>query len=262
MLGSLTEAEDAVQEAWLRLSGAAHAEVDDLPAWLTTVVARISLNALRARKKRSQAQFPELVIEPAVTASAEQGAVLANSLGLALLVVLETLAPAERVAFVLHDVFGMPFEEIAPVLERTPEAARQLASRARRRVQARNADSDADIAVQRSVVDAFLAAASGGDFQGLVAVLDPNVVLRADFGNQVTEHAGAEAVARRAATFTRIGVVRHRALVNGVPGIVCVRDEKPFAIMAFTFRAGRIAQIDIARDPASLHRLDQLLLSR
>src|ERR1700689_1098822 len=178
MLGSLSEAEDAVQDAWLRLSGTTYAEVDDLGAWLTTVVARISLNMLRSRKTRSEAQVPEWIIARPDGTSPEHGAVLANTVGLALLVVLETLAPAERVAFVLHDVFGMPFEEIAPIVERTPEAARQLASRARRRVQARKATSDTDVAAQRSVVDAFVAAARDGDFHRLVAVLDPEVVLR------------------------------------------------------------------------------------
>src|ERR1700677_4444496 len=173
MLGSLSEAEDAVQEAWLRLSGAAHGEVDDLGAWLTTVVARISLNMLRSRKTRSEAHVPEPIIDRADGRSPEHGVLLANTVGLALLVVLETLEPAERVAFVLHDVFGMPFEEIAPIVERTPDAARQLASRARRRVQARNATPDADVEVQRSLVDAFRAAAEAGDFQRLVAVLDP-----------------------------------------------------------------------------------------
>ena len=182
MLGSLSEAEDAVQEAWLRLSGAAYGEVDDLGAWLTTVVARISLNMLRSRKTRSEAHVPEPIIDRADGTSPEHGALLASTVGLALLVVLETLEPAERIAFVLHDVFGMPFEEIAPIVERTPEAARQLASRARRRVQARNASPDADVEVQRSVVDAFRAAAEDGDFQRLVAVLDPEVVLRVGGG--------------------------------------------------------------------------------
>src|SRR5262245_12228800 len=159
VLGSLSDAEDAVQETWLRLSGTADGEVDDLGAWLTTVVARISLNMLRSRKTRSETHVPDPIVDRTDGTTPEHAALLANSVGLALLVVLETLAPAERVAFVLHDVFGMPFEEIAPIVERTPEAARQLASRARRRVQARNATPDADVEVQRSVVDAFRAAA-------------------------------------------------------------------------------------------------------
>ena len=224
MLGSLSEAEDAVQEAWLRLSGAAYGEVDDLGAWLTTVVARISLNMLRSRKTRSEAHVPDPIIDRADGTSPEHGALLANTVGLALLVVLETLAPAERVAFVLHDIFGMPFEEIAPIVERTPEAARQLASRARRRVQARSATPDADVEVQRSVVDAFRrGGAQDGDFRRLVAVLDPEVVLRVDggaTGGASMEVRGAEQVARRAQTFSRslTHASRRPALVNGAPG--------------------------------------------
>ena len=164
MLGSLSDAEDALQEAWLRLSGTAYGEVDDLGAWLTTVVARISLNMLRSRKTRSENYMPEPIIDRAAGTSPEHAALLANTIGLALQVVLETLAPPERVAFVLHDIFGMPFEEIAPIVERTPDAARQLASRARRLVQARKATPDADVEAQRSVVDAFVAAAQDGDF--------------------------------------------------------------------------------------------------
>src|SRR5262249_4038258 len=193
MLGSLSEAEDAVQEAWLRLSGTSDEEVDNLNAWLTTVVARISLNMLRSRKVRSEAQLPEPIIDRADGLSPEHAALLASSVGLALLVVLETLAPAERVAFVLHDIFDMPFDEIASIVERTPEAARQLASRARRRVQARSASPIADLEVQRRVVDAFLAAAHDGDFHKLVAVLDPDVVLRGDAGaGRLIEVRGAE----------------------------------------------------------------------
>ena len=259
MLGSLSEAEDAVQEAWLRLSGTAYGEVDDLGAWLTTVVARISLNTLRSRKKRSETHVPEPIIDRDDAASPEHGALLANTIGLALLVVLETLAPAERVAFVLHDIFGMPFEEIAPIVERSPDAARQLASRARRRVQARNATPDADVKVQRSVVDAFRAAAQDGDFHRLVAVLDPEVVLRIDGGAMAGagEVRGAAEVARRSQTFSRLaGLLRRPALVNGAPGVVCTLEGKPFSVMAFTIRAGKIAEIDIFRDPERLGRLD------
>src|SRR5580692_4139154 len=198
MLGSLSEAEDAVQDAWLRLSGTAHGEVEDLGAWLTTVVARISLNMLRSRETRSDTCVPEPIIDRADGTSPEHGALLANAVGLALLVVLETLAPAERVAFVLHDIFGMPFEEIAPIVDRTPDAARQLASRARRRVQERKATPDADVAVQRSVVDAFRAATEDGDFHRLIALLDPQVLLRGDAGAGTIEVRGAEQVARRA----------------------------------------------------------------
>jgi RNA polymerase sigma factor (sigma-70 family) len=257
MLGSLAEAEDAVQEAWLRLNGTAEGEVNDLSAWLTTVVARISLNTLRSRKTRSEAPMPDPVVDRVDGTSPEHEALLANTVGLALFVVLETLAPAERVAFVLHDVFGMPFEDIAPVIERTPEAARQLASRARRRVQAQKVAPDADLAAQRSVVDAFLAASRDGDFQRLVAVLDPEVVLRGDgIGGKLLEVRGAERVASRAQSFSRLGLVRHPALVNGAPGLVCTLEGKPFSVLSFMVRSGKIAEIDILSDPERLSRLD------
>jgi RNA polymerase sigma-70 factor, ECF subfamily len=256
MLGSLSEAEDAVQEAWLRLSGAAYGSVDDLGAWLTTVVARISLNMLRSRKTRSETHLPDPIVDRADGASPEHGAMLANTVGLAMLVVLESLSPPERVAFVMHDVFGMTFEEIAPIVERTPAAARQLASRARRRVQARKATPDDDVEVQRGVVDAFRAAAERGDFHQLVAVLDPEVVLRADTGAGVTELRGAEQVARGAQTFSRLHVLRRPALVNGSPGLVATLDGKVLAVMAFTVRSARIAEIDILRDPVRLSQLD------
>jgi RNA polymerase sigma factor (sigma-70 family) len=261
MLGSLSEAEDAVQEAWLRLSGTAYGEVDNLGAWLTTVVARISLNMLRSRKKRSETHVPEPIIDRSDGTSPEHAALLADSVGLALLVVLETLAPAERVAFVLHDIFDIPFEEIAPIVERTPEAARQLASRARRRVQARNATPDGDVEVERSVVDAFLAAAHDGDLYRLVAVLDPEVVLRGDAGaGGLIEVRGAEQVARRAQTFSRLGLLRRPVLVNGAAGAVCMLEGKPFSIMAFTVRGGKIVEIDILRDPERLSQLDLTVL--
>jgi RNA polymerase sigma-70 factor (ECF subfamily) len=260
MLGSLSEAEDAVQEAWLRLSGTAHGEIDDLGAWLTTVVARISLNALRSRKVRSEPHVPEPLVDPAGGTSPEHEALLANTVGLALLVVLETLTPAERVAFVLHDVFGLPFEDIAPIVARSPDAARQLASRARRRVQERKATPDADVPAQRTVVDAFVAAAQGGDFQGLVAVLAPEVVLRSDAGaapaDGTVEVRGAEQVARRAQSFSRLGLLRLPVLVNGAAGLLCTRDGRPFSLMAFTVRGGKIAEIDIVSDPERLTQLD------
>ena len=257
MLGSLSEADDAVQEAWLRLSGAAYTEVDDLSAWLTTVVARISLNTLRSRKTRSEAYGPDVILDRADGPSPEHAALLADTLGLALLVVLETLPPPERVAFVLHDVFGLPFEEIAPIVERSADAARQLASRARRRVQARNATPDVDVEAQRSVVDAFLAAAQNGDFQQLVAVLDPEVVLRGDSGAAgSTEVRGAEQVARRAQSFSRAGLLRHQVLVNGTAGLLCTREGKPFSVMAFTVTAGKIAEIHVLHDPERLSHLD------
>jgi RNA polymerase sigma factor (sigma-70 family) len=258
MLGSLSEAEDAVQEAWLRLSGTAYGEVDDLGAWLTTVVARISLNMLRSRKMRGETHMPDPIIDRADGTSPEHGALLADGVGLALLVVLEILAPAERVAFVLHDIFGMPFEEIAPIVERTPAAARQLASRARRRLQARNAPPEADMQVQRSLVDAFVAAAQDGDFRRLVAILDPEVLLRADVAS--IEVRGAEQVARQAQTFSRLGLLRRPVLVNGAAGLFCMLEGKPFAIMAFTVSGGKITEIDIVRDPERLSQLDLTVL--
>jgi RNA polymerase sigma factor (sigma-70 family) len=261
MLGSLSEAEDAVQEAWLRLSGTADGEIDDLGAWLTTVVARIALNMLRSRKQRSETHVPDPIVDRADGTTPEHDALLANTVGLALLVVLETLTPAERVAFVLHDIFGMAFEKVAPILERTPDAARQLASRARRRLQARNATADVDLEAQRDIVEAFRAAAENGDVHGLVALLDPQVVLRADTGAisrgaSPESSRGAEEVARRAQGFSRLGVQRRLALVNGAPGLVCLLDGEPFSVMAFTMRGGKIAEIDILRDPERLGQLD------
>jgi RNA polymerase sigma factor (sigma-70 family) len=263
MLGSLSEAEDAVQEAWLRLRRA-DAEVENLGAWLTTVVARISLNVLRSRKTRSEAHLPEPILDRADGTTPEHAALIADDIGLALLVVLETLAPAERVAFVLHDIFDLPFDEIAPIVERTPEATRQLASRARRRVQARNASPEADAEVQRSVVDAFLAAARDGDFQRLVAVLDPEVVLRRDAGamGAGVEIHGAAQVARGAQSFSSLGLLRHPVLVNGTAGALCTLEGKPFAVMAFTVRGGRIVEIDVVGDPRRLSQLDPTILQR
>lgn len=252
MLGSLGEADDAVQEAWLRLSGTTCGEVEDLGAWLTTVVAHISLNILRARKMRSETHVPEPIIDPVDGASPEHQALLANSVGLALLVVLETLTPAERIAFVLHDIFGMPFEQIAPMVERTPEAARQLASRARRRVRARKVTPDADLEVRRIVVDAFRAAAQDGDLHKLVAILDPAVILRAN-GETLR---GAEEVARGAYTFSRLGMLRRLALVNGVVGLVCTLEGKPFSVMAFTIEGEKIVGIDVVNDPERISQLD------
>jgi len=258
MLGSLSEAEDAVQETWLRLGGTAHREVDDLGAWLTTVVARISLNMLRSRKTRAEASLPDLIIDRADGASPEHGVLLADGVGLALLVVLETLAPAERVAFVLHDIFGMPFEEIAPIVERTPAAARQLASRARRRLQARNTTPDVDMQAQRNLVDAFIAAAQDGDFHRLVAILDPEVLLRADVVS--IEVRGAEQVARQAQTFSRPGLLRRPVLVNGAAGLIAMFEGKPLAIMAFSVGGGKITEIDIVRNPERLSQLDLTVL--
>jgi RNA polymerase sigma-70 factor (ECF subfamily) len=261
MLGSLSEAEDAVQEAWVRLSGAEHDEVNDLDAWLTTVVARISLNMLRSRKTRSGARLPDPIVDRAEGPSPEHEAILANTVGLALLVVLETLAPVERVAFVLHDIFDVPFEEIASIIERKPDAARQLASRARRRIHAHNATPDRDVAAQRKVVDAFVAAQRDGDLRGLIAVLDPDVVLRAEEADgSVGERRGAEVVARGAQAFSQAfaprGLVGWPVLVNGAAGMVAILDGKPFSLVAFTVHADRIVEIDILRDPARLSELD------
>lgn len=259
MLGSAGEAEDVVQEAWLRLSGVSSAEVADLGAWLTTVVARLSLDTLRSRKRRRDLvavdAIPELVDSP----SPEHDALLADSVGLALFVVLDTLAPAERLAFVLHDVFAMPFEEIAPILERNPDAVRQLASRARRRVQSRRATPGADVRAHRSVVDAFVAAAEGGDFRRLVAVLDPEVVLRVDVAP--FEVRGAAQVARRAKGFSRLDLVKHPALVDGAAGLFCTRSGEPFSVVSFTIRNEKIIEIDIVRDAERLAQLEWRVLA-
>jgi RNA polymerase sigma factor (sigma-70 family) len=274
MLGSLAEADDAVQEAWLRLSRSDVESVDNLEGWLTTVVARLCLDMLRSRKSRGEVSLDTHVPEPLVSREdhipAEHEVLLADSVGLALLVVLETLPPAERLAFVLHDMFAIPFDEIATIVGRTPTTARQLASRARRRVQQVPVVPDADVSVQRKVVDAFLAAARGGDFDALVAVLDPDIVLRADRGT-VPEGAsrvvrGARAVAGQALSFSRRGDVARgrqtRALVNGTPGIVSwTADGQPFSVMGFTIVGGKIVEIDVLGDPARLRRLNLTELS-
>jgi RNA polymerase sigma factor (sigma-70 family) len=268
MLGSLSEADDAVQEAWLRLSRTNASEVENLGGWLTTVVARVSLNMLRSRRVRREepigVRMPEPIIDRADELNPEHEALLADSVGLALLVVLETLPPAERIAFVLHDMFAVPFEEIAPIVDRSPEAARQLASRARRRVQGQNMVPDADLATQRRVVDAFLAAAREGDFEALLEVLDPDVVLRADLGplpeGGSIEVRGAAAVAGQALGYSQLGLVVQPALVNGVPGAVSTLDGKPFSVGAVTVRNGKIVEIDILADPERLRRLDLTIL--
>src|SRR5829696_2159189 len=261
MLGSVSEADDAVQESWLRLSRADTSEVENLRAWLTTVVARVSLDVLRSRKSRHEEPLGPRVPEPIVSredeADPEHEALLADSVGLALLVVLETLAPAERLAFVLHDIFAVPFDEIAPLVERTPAAARQLASRARRRVQGAPVP-DADLERQREVVDAFLAASHDGDFDALVAVLDPDVVLRIDSGavlaGRSREVRGARAVAQQALTFSRLAPFVQPALVNGAAGVVVAPRGRLFAVMGFTVRGGKIVEIDILADPARLRQ--------
>jgi RNA polymerase sigma factor (sigma-70 family) len=268
MLGSLTEADDAVQEAWLRLSRSDSNAVENLGAWLTTVVARVSLNMLRSRNSRREepigVRMPDPIVDRADGTDPEHEALLADAVGLALLVVLETLTPAERLAFVLHDMFAMPFDEIAPIVDRSPDAARQLASRARRRVQGENTVPDADIDTQREVVDAFLAASRDGDFDALLAVLDPDVVLRADVGPVATggsrEVRGAETVASQALLFSRLGLVTKPALINGTAGVVTTRDGEPFSIGALTIKDGRIVAIDILADPARLRLLDLTVL--
>src|SRR5215211_726392 len=262
MLGSLSEADDAVQEAWLRLSRTDE-DIDNLDAWLTTVVARVCLNTLRSRQSRREVEMgprvPEPIVDPEDGTQPEHEALLADSVGLALLVVLETLSPAERLAFVLHDVFAVPFDEIAPIIDRSPDAARQLASRARRRVRGAPVP-DAALEAQREVVDAFLAAAREGDFERLVSVLDPEVVLHADLGPSAPggrfELHGVEAVAAQARTYSRVGLVIRPALVNGAAGIVTFRDGERFSVGAFTVRGGRIVEIDFLADPERLRHLD------
>jgi ketosteroid isomerase-like protein len=242
--------------------------VDNLGGWLTTVVARVSLNVLRSRRTRREepldVRVPEPIIDRADGTDPEHEALLADSVGLALLVVLETLNPAERLAFVLHDMFAVPFDEIAPIVDRSPEAARQLASRARRRVQGETAVPDADLDTQREVLNAFMAAAREGDFDALLEVLDPDVVLRAD-GGAVSVGAsrvvrGAANVARQATAFSRLDVEVRPALVNGAVGTVTLRDGRPFAIAGFTVRNRRIVEMDILADPERLSRLDLMIL--
>jgi RNA polymerase sigma-70 factor, ECF subfamily len=266
MLGSLSDADDAVQEAWLRLSRSNADEVENLGAWLTTVVGRVSLNMLRSRRTRREeppgVHVPEPIIDRADGTDPEHEVLLADSVGLALLVVLETLSPAERLAFVLHDMFAVPFDDIAPIVGRSPEAARQLASRARRRVQGEPRVPDAGLDAQRAVVDAFMAAAHDGDFDGLLAVLDPDVVLRVDFGpvGGSKEVRGAAAVAGQARTYSQLGLVVQRALVNGVPGAVSILDGEVFSVGAFTVRGGKIVEFDILADPERLRQLDLTIL--
>ena len=262
MLGSFSEADDALQDAWLRLSRADTSKVENLRGWLTTIVARVALNTLRSRKTRREqpldVRVPDPIIDPADGTDPEHEALLADSVGLALLVVLETLTPAERLAFVLHDMFAVPFEEIAPIVERSPEATRQLASRARRRVRGAAPVPDADLSAQWEVVEAFLAAAREGDFDALVAVLDPDVVLRADGGpTGLSEHLqGAETVASQALLWSRVDLTTRRALVNGAAGMVAFINGQPFSIAAVTIRNGKIVEIDFLTDPERIAQLD------
>ena len=265
MLGSTSEADDALQEAWIRLSRSNAREIENLQAWLVTVVGRVALNMLRSRKSRGEEpleaqHLPDPIVDRAEGIDPEHEALLADSVGLALLVVLEELTPAERLAYVLHDMFSVPFKEIGAILERSPEAARQLASRGRRRIRGAHTTPDADAAAQQEeeVVEAFLAAARDGDFDALVAVLDPDIVERVDTGSgTIVEVRGAQNVARRAlAASQREGLVGRRALINGAPGWVSVLDGELFAICALTVHNGRITTMDVLLDPARLARLD------
>ncbi|MFJ7248520.1 sigma-70 family RNA polymerase sigma factor [Kitasatospora sp. NPDC098652] len=266
MLGSVAEAEDAVQEAWLKLSRSDAGELRNLGAWLTTVVGRICLDQLRSRVSRREDPLPEQegrvrLPDPVVTGSAAldpvHGILVADSVGIALMVVLETLSPAERLAFVLHDMFDVPFDGIAEVLGRTAASTRQLASRARRRVQGATPAGDTDEGLKRAVVEAFLAAARGGDFDALLAVLDPEVVARSDGGTLVPSalRRGAAEVAAQAIAFARFAADGHLVLVNGSPGVVSFAEGRPLSVMSFTIHRGRITGLDILTDPARLGAL-------
>ena len=264
MLGTLDEADDAVQETWLRLSRSDESAVENLGAWLTTVVGRVALDMLRARRARQEDYVGSWLPEPIVFVdehpTPEEEALISDGVGLALLALLDTLTPAERLAFVLHDMFAVPFDEIAAIVGRSPAATRQLASRARRRVQGANATPDVDLDEQRRVVDAFLAAAREGDFDALIAVLDPEVVLRVDAGSdsplaQAPVH-GAEAVAREAGRWARMAPLARPAIVNGVAGAIVGRPGRPFAVVAFTVVDDRIVELDFVVDQAKLARID------
>jgi RNA polymerase sigma-70 factor (ECF subfamily) len=265
MLGSLSEADDAVQETWLRFSRAGADGVENLGGWLTTIVARVCLTMLRTRKSRREDSLDARMPDPILSLDEidpEHEALLADSIGLALLVVVQTLAPAERLAFVLHDMFAVPFEEIAPIVDRSPAAARKLASRARRRVQGTAPVLDPDPARQRAVVDAFLAASRAGDFDALVAVLDPDVVLRADFGDAPVSAIlrGAREVAGQALTFRQYAPFARPILVNGAPGVIAAPDGRALSVMGLTITDGRIVAIDVLADPERLRRFDLAFL--
>jgi RNA polymerase sigma factor (sigma-70 family) len=269
MLGSLSDADDAVQEAWIRLSRTDTGDIGNLRAWLATVVARVCLNMLRSRRTRPEVSLETHIPDPIVSSQEgvdpEQEALLGDSVGLALFVVLDSLTPPERVAFVLHDVFAVPFDAIAPIVGRTPLATRQLASRARRRVQGAPVP-DVDLDGQWAVVNAFLAAARAGDFERLLAVLDPDVVLHSDGGaarpELISLVRGAQAVAEQAMSFRRFAETATRILVNGIPGgIAWAPDGSPFAILALTVRGLRIVAIDVLADPERLARLDLTMVS-
>lgn len=267
MLGSLAEAEDAVQEAWLKLSRSDTSGVENLGGWLTTVVGRVCLDMLRSRATRREdpledeegrVRLPDPVLSGPGGLEPEQEILLADSVGLALMIVLQTLGPAERLAFVLHDMFAVPFDEIAPVLGRTPASTRQLASRARRRVQDAAAEPEPDPERHRTVVDAFLTAARGGDLDALVAVLDPGIVARSDGGTLLPSavRRGAAEIAAQAITFARFAEAAHPVLVNGLPGVVAVADGRVMSVMSFTVRDGKVVALDFLTDPERLARID------
>ena len=260
MLGSLSDVDDAVQEAWLRLSRADSDAIDNLGGWLTTVVARVSLDMLRSRQSRREEPLTPDAPEPIATdntgSSPEQELLLADSVGLALLVVLDRLTPAERLAFVLHDMFALPFEEIAPIVGRSTEAARQLASRARRRVRGGGAP-DPDLVRQREVVEAFLAALRAGDFEGLLAVLDPDLVVRADMAaGAPTEIRGAAAWAKGAVAYGHLAQFTQPALVDGAIGVVVAPHGKVVRALRFTMANGKITELEVIGNPARLGELD------
>ncbi|MGW4828753.1 sigma-70 family RNA polymerase sigma factor [Amycolatopsis japonica] len=265
MLGSASEAEDAVQDTWLRLNRTDAAEIENLGGWLTTVVARVCLNVLRSRDHRREEPLDAAFSEPAdSTVDPAADAVLADSVGLAMLVVLDTLAPAERLAFVLHDMFAVPFDEIAPLIDRTPAAARQLASRARRRVQGRPIATEPDVARRRQVVDAYLTAARGGDFAALLELLHPDVVLRADKAAGPSREPiflrGASVVARGAAAASVRAAVTQLALVNGGIGLVMADEGRPSVVLAFAFVDGKISEIDVIADRERVRGLDLVMV--
>jgi RNA polymerase sigma-70 factor, ECF subfamily len=263
MLGSLSEADDAVQEAWLRFSSTDTSDVNDLGAWLTTVVARLCLNTLRSRKARPEepigSHLPDPIVSAVGAVNPEDEALIADSVGLALLIVLDSLAPAERLAFVLHDVFDVPFEQVAAIVDRSEAATRQLASRARRRLQTIGT-SEVDVAKQWELVDAFLAAAREGDFEGLLKVLDPDVVRRVDAGAMLPGVQpvlrGARAVASGALAFQKLDIVGRRALVNGGPGVVSFAGDRPVSVVGFTIAHGKIVEMNILVDPDRVRQLD------
>jgi RNA polymerase sigma-70 factor (ECF subfamily) len=270
MLGSLAEADDAVQDAWERVDRAGADDVDDLKAWLTTVVARVCLNVLRSRNTHREepldAYIPDPIVSPADGTDPEEEVLLADSVGLALQIVIDTLGPAERVAFVLHDMFHVSFDEVAAMLGRSPEATRQLASRARRRIKGAGVPTpERDLGRQRAVVDAFFAAGRAGDFDTLVALLDPDVVGRADFGPSRPGGSvvvrGAAAVARQARLGANAAAVIHPVLVNGAAGVVITLDGRPLALMGFTVTEGKIVEIDVIVDPDRIARLAASVLT-